>query len=96
MRGIFNNRLLFPLLFSRNLCRGKGLDGGRQSCYRGIPHSPTRETLQRTILYLRMSTGLGFLESASLKDDQFNLLVWLLLSLLALFSKALNFVRACN
>ena len=33
-----------------------------------------------------------------LKDDQFNLLVWLLLSLLSLFSylKALNFARACN
>ena len=34
-----------------------------------------------------------FLEGASLKDDQFNLLVWLLLSLLSLFSysKAITF-----
>ena len=34
-----------------------------------------------------------FLQGASLKDDQFNLLVWLLLSLLSLFSysKAINF-----
>ena len=33
-----------------------------------------------------------------LKDDQFSLLVWLLLSQLSLFSylKELNFARACN
>ena len=40
----------------------------------------------------------GFPSGTSLKDDQFHLLVWLLLSLLSLFSylKALNFARACN
>ena len=34
-----------------------------------------------------------FLKGASLKDDKFNLLVWLLFSLLSLFSysKAINF-----
>ena len=39
-----------------------------------------------------------FLQGASLKDDQFSLLVWLLISLLSLFSysKALNFTCACN
>ena len=41
---------------------------------------------------------LGFLLGVSLKDDQFGFLVWLLLSLLSLFSysKALNFARTCN
>ena len=41
---------------------------------------------------------LGFLLGASLKDDQFDLLVWLLLSLLFLFSYSedLNFALACN
>ena len=40
----------------------------------------------------------GFLYGASLKDDQFDLLVLLLLSPLSLFSysKALNFARAFN
>ena len=40
----------------------------------------------------------GFLYGASLKDDQFDLLVWLILSLLSLFSysKVVNFARACN
>ena len=35
----------------------------------------------------------GFCKVTSIKDDQFNLLVWLLLSLLSLFSysKAINF-----
>ena len=49
-------------------------------------------------LHLRLSTGLGFLHGTSSNDDQFSLLVWLLLSLLAFFSylKALNFSRACN
>ena len=35
---------------------------------------------------LRLSTSLGFLQGASLKDDQFNLLVWLLRSLLCFHS----------
>ena len=39
-----------------------------------------------------------FCKEASLEDDQFNRLVWLLLSLLSLFSysKTRNFALACN
>ena len=38
----------------------------------------------------------GFLQGASSKDNQFDLLVWLLLSLLSLFSysKVVKFARA--
>ena len=47
-------------------------------------------------LQLRLLTHVRL--GASLKDDKFNLLVWLLLSLLSLFSysKAINFSLACN
>ena len=38
--GIFNNRLVFSLLFSGNFCGGQGLDGGVQS-HDGDPSSPS-------------------------------------------------------
>ena len=47
---------------------------------------------------LRLLTPVKVSVRCLFKDDQFNLLVWLLLSLLSLFSysKAINFTRACN
>ena len=42
--GIFNNRLLFSLLFSGNFCGGQGFDGGGKVVM-GDPQfpPPTRE-----------------------------------------------------
>ena len=47
--------------------------------------------IQYNKIYLQLLTNTDFL--THLEDDQFNLLVWLLLSLLSLFSysKAINF-----
>ena len=49
MKGDFNNRLLFPLLFSGHFCwgggGGQGLDGGVQSRDVDPPVSPLGKTL---------------------------------------------------